>query len=81
MRHVGVREFRDKATTLLAGDEKLVIERHGQPIGYYIPVQRRNQAEIQRRMEALEKAVNEVLRETGMTEDEMVAEIMQDWKS
>ena len=29
MRHVGVREFKDKATTLLASDETLVIERHG----------------------------------------------------
>ena len=81
MRHVGVREFRDKATTLLAGDEKLVIERHGQTIGYYIPVKRKNQAEIQRNVDRLDAAVKEVLRQTGMTEDEFVEEFMKDWKS
>jgi hypothetical protein len=33
---VGVREFRNQATQYLAGDEVLAIERHGQPIGFYI---------------------------------------------
>ncbi len=81
MKHVGVREFRDKATTLLAGDEKLVIERHGQAIGYYIPIKRKNQVEIQRNLDALDAAIKEVLRQTGMTEDEFVEEMMKDWKS
>ena len=33
MRAIGVREFRDQATSILAGGETLVIERHGKPIG------------------------------------------------
>ncbi len=37
MKQVGIREFRDHATKYLAGDEVLAIERHGQPIGFYIP--------------------------------------------
>ena len=37
MKRVGVREFRDHATHYLSGDEVLVIERHGAPIGFYIP--------------------------------------------
>lgn len=37
MKRVGIREFRDHATRYLAGDEVLAIERHGQPVGFYIP--------------------------------------------
>ena len=44
MRHVGVREFRDHATWYLAGDEVLVVERNGRPIGVYIPAGARCQA-------------------------------------
>ena len=36
--HVGVREFKDNATTLLANGETLVVERHGKPVGFFIPI-------------------------------------------
>ena len=39
MRAIGVREFRDQATSLLAAGETLVIERHGEAIGFYVPIQ------------------------------------------
>lgn len=38
MKRVDVREFCDRAARYLAGDDVLSVERHGQPIGYYIPV-------------------------------------------
>ena len=37
MRAVGVREFRDQATTMMGAGETLVIERHGEPICFYVP--------------------------------------------
>jgi hypothetical protein len=70
MRHVGVREFRDKATALLAGDEKLVIERHGTPIGYYVPIKRRDSVKLERDIERFNTVLEKALTETGMTEDE-----------
>lgn len=73
MRHVGVREFRDKATTLLAGDEKLVIERHGQTIGYYIPVKPKDKANVQQALDRFNTTLEKALAETNMTEDEFFA--------
>ena len=38
MRSVGVREFRDQATSMMSSGETLVIERHGEPIGFFVPI-------------------------------------------
>ena len=38
MRSVGVREFRDQATSMMGAGETLIIERHGEPIGFYVPI-------------------------------------------
>lgn len=71
MRHVGVREFRDKATTYLSGSEILTVEKHGQLIGYYIPASRASQEKIREDVAQLAIAVKQALDETGMTEDEL----------
>ena len=72
MKSVGVREFRDHATTYLAGDEPLTIERHGEAIGVYIPLPRTKPESKAEAMARLGEAVDAVLRETGLTEDELV---------
>jgi antitoxin (DNA-binding transcriptional repressor) of toxin-antitoxin stability system len=76
MRRVGVREFRDHATQYLAGDEVLTIERHGQPIGFYIPAgpdrpRRANKKSAAQALQRLEHTVQEVLAQTGLTEEEL----------
>jgi hypothetical protein len=38
MKNVGVREFRDHATSYLSGHEAVAVSKHGQVIGVYIPV-------------------------------------------
>jgi hypothetical protein len=71
MRHVGVREFRDKATAYLSGNEILTVEKHGQPIGYYIPVPRASQEERRTALAQFHAAVERFLEESGLTEDEL----------
>ena len=71
MRHVGVREFRDKATTYLSGNEVLSVEKHGRPIGYYIPAPRAGKEERQAAMAQFNVAVQRFLEESGLTEDEL----------
>ena len=71
MKRVGVREFRDHATRFLAGDEVLAIERHGQPIGFYIPTGASKQESFAQAVERLEQTVQRVLAETGLSEDEL----------
>ena len=66
MRKVGIREFRDNATTLLAAGETLLVERHGHPVGYFVPIKQKDGGAdaMQRLAEALERVVNE----TGLDE-------------
>lgn len=71
MKRVGVREFRNHATQYLAGDEVLAIERHGQPIGFYIPTAAHHPEEFAQALEQLEPVVARVLSETGLSEEEL----------
>ena len=71
MKRVGVREFRDRATQLLAGDEVLIIERNGQPIGFYIPTGTSRQERFSAALERLEQTVQRLLDDTGLSEAEL----------
>ncbi len=70
MKNVGVREFRDHATKYLAGPEPVAVNRHGRVIGFYIPLER-DEDEVRRAVAKLGETVEQVLGETGMTEDEL----------
>jgi hypothetical protein len=70
MKNVGVREFRDHATKYLAGPEPVAVNRHGRVIGFYIPLER-DDDEVRRAVAKLGETVEQVLGETGMTEDEL----------
>src|SRR5438067_7992577 len=71
VKRVGVREFRDHATQYLAGDEVLAIERHGQPIGFYIPTGASTRQRSTQSLERLERMIQRVRAETGLSEDEL----------
>jgi hypothetical protein len=70
MKNVGVREFRDHATTYLSGSEPLAVNKHGRVIGFYFPV-KRDEERIRRSLDKLGETVSAILDETGMTEDEL----------
>lgn len=70
MKSVGVREFRDHATTYLSGGEPVAVSKHGQVIGFYIPVER-DEDEVRRAVIRLGEAVEQVLKETGMNEEQL----------
>lgn len=80
MKRVGVREFKDKATALIAEEKALVIEKHGKPVGFYIPIPTKDKAEAREAAERLQKTVDQVLSQMGMTEDELVAFFTEDWE-
>ena len=75
MRSVGVREFRDQATSMMGSGETLVIERHGQPIGFYVPVTAKDRKSGSKVLGRLGAAIEAILRRTELTEDELVEEI------
>lgn len=75
MRSVGVREFRDQATQLMNAGETLVIERHGEPIGFFVPIAAKDRRAGREALGRLGQAVDELLAATGLTEDQLVAEV------
>ena len=70
---VGVREFRQGLAEFIDQHEPVTITRHGQTVGLFVPVPRDRRAELQAYAQAATKA-NQVLRDLGLTEDEVVSE-------
>lgn len=75
MRSVGVREFRDKATSMMGAGETLVIERHGVPIGFYVPIAAKDRKAGRKALGRLGAAIDDVLGATGMDEEELAGEL------
>jgi len=75
MKTVGVREFRDQATSMLGADETLVIERHGEPIGFFVPIAAKDRRAGRKALGRLSGVVDDVLRSAGIDEDELVREV------
>lgn len=73
---VGIREFRQNiAKYVLESDAPIVLTRHGDEVGYFIPLRRKKLTELE--LEELRKAGEEVqkmLAAAGVTEDEILAD-------
>jgi antitoxin (DNA-binding transcriptional repressor) of toxin-antitoxin stability system len=75
MRHVGIREFKNHATSMLSAGETLVIERHGRPIGFFIPVEAKDRSAGRESLGRLAHAVDDLLDRTGLDENQLVDEV------
>ena len=75
MRSVGVREFRDRATSMMATGETLVIERRGEPIGFFVPVTATDRRAGRDALGRLGEIVDDVMARTGLDEDQLVGEV------
>lgn len=75
MRHVGIREFKSQATTMLGAGETLVSERHGTPIGFFVPIEARDRQEGQEALGRLGRLLDTLTERTGIDEDELVPEV------
>jgi len=78
---VGIREFRENlASFLLKSDAPIVVTRHGDTVGYYIPA-RRSRSETER--SALKEAaarLQTMLAAEGIPEDEVVRDFRR-WRA
>jgi antitoxin (DNA-binding transcriptional repressor) of toxin-antitoxin stability system len=75
MRSVGVREFRDQATSIMAAGETLVIERHGEPIGFFVPIVAKDRRAGREALGRLGELVDDIVARTGLGEDDLVREV------
>jgi hypothetical protein len=71
LRQIGVREFRDHASQLMAAGDILAIERHGHTIGYFIPVKSAASERARLARARLEEAIAEA-RAAGLFDEEML---------
>lgn len=75
MRHVGIREFKSQATTMLSAGETLVIERHGTPIGFFVPIEAKDRTAGRDALGRLGQLIDKLINFTGLEEDQLVREI------
>ena len=75
MRHVGIREFKSQATTMLSAGETLVIERHGTPIGFFVPIEAKDRDAGREALGRLGDVIDTLIDRTGLEEDDLVREI------
>jgi antitoxin (DNA-binding transcriptional repressor) of toxin-antitoxin stability system len=73
MKRVGVREFRDRATKYLLSGEAITVERHGKPIGYYIPIRPVDEEKGRQALERFRQAVDDVLANSDLDEETLAA--------
>ncbi len=72
LKYVGVREFRDHATSYLSGSDPVAVSKHGRVIGFYVPLAR-DENEVARSITRLNETVGQVLADSGLSEDELAA--------
>jgi hypothetical protein len=72
LKNVGVREFRDHATAYLSGPDPVAVSKHGEVIGFYIPVER-DQGLAKRALAQLGATVERVLSDAGLSEEELAS--------
>jgi antitoxin (DNA-binding transcriptional repressor) of toxin-antitoxin stability system len=76
---IGIRELREKLSSFLESSEPIEVTRHGQTIGFFIPIPRRpGQAEREAFLEAGKRLDEELIR-LGLKEDELLKEFKQ-WR-
>ncbi len=76
---VGIRELRDKLASYVESTVPIEVTRHGQTIGFYVPVPKRpGQAEREALLEAGRRMQAELAR-LGLTEEEMAADFKR-WR-
>ena len=73
MKDVGVREFRDHASSYLSGSEPLAVRRHGRVVGFYLPVKlKSDDEELEAALRDLGESLKEIRHAVGLSEDELV---------
>lgn len=75
MRHVGIREFKNQATMMLSSGETLVVERYGRPIGFFVPIDAKDRAAGREALGRLGAAVETILEQAGIDEEQLAHEV------
>lgn len=78
---VGVREFRERFSSYLESENPVVITRHGETLGYYIPTKRQRTDEDKQNLKEAWSRLQKVMKAKGITEEEIFTEIDRQQKT
>jgi antitoxin (DNA-binding transcriptional repressor) of toxin-antitoxin stability system len=62
---------------MMSSGETLVIERHGEPIGFFVPVTAKDRKAGRKVLGRLGAAVEDLLASAGVNEDELADEVIR----
>lgn len=72
---VAIRQFRSKlATYVLESDSPIAITRHGDTVGYFIPVRRKRTEAERQALTAAVAQLERMLQEQGVTEEDLISD-------
>lgn len=75
---IGIREFRAKlADYVLNSEAPIAITRHGDTVGYFIPVRRDRTADERQALRNAVGQLSDMLEAHGIDEEELIAEFKQ----
>jgi antitoxin (DNA-binding transcriptional repressor) of toxin-antitoxin stability system len=77
---VGVREFREKLSGYLESAAPVAVTRHGETIGFYLPAVRQRTEEEWAEFDRAAARLNQMMTETGLSEEELVEEFKK-WRA
>lgn len=71
---VGTREFREQLSAYLESDSPVAITRHGEVIGYYLPVRPRPRVTDAQALRRAAAQLEQLIAASGVSEDALVDE-------
>jgi antitoxin (DNA-binding transcriptional repressor) of toxin-antitoxin stability system len=74
---VGIREFREKLTSLLGASHPVAITRHGETVGYYIPARPRPKDSDLVALRTAAAQLDALIASKGVSEEELVRDFKQ----
>lgn len=78
MRRVGVREFKNEATAMMSSGETIVIERHGKPIGFFVPIETKDRRAGRAAVRRFDRFMADLLARHGIDEEDFAREFAGD---
>lgn len=69
MRNVGIKELKDQASAIVNAGEAVIIEKHGRPVGMYVPLcaEKGDKARAYQAAQELEQLLSKVTARHGLT--------------
>jgi antitoxin (DNA-binding transcriptional repressor) of toxin-antitoxin stability system len=74
---IGIREFRENLAGYLEAGRPIVITRHGETLGFYIPARKRSRKAELEAMRSAAKELDSMIASWGVSEDELVEDYKQ----